>query len=157
MFGPESRGQTTYPMEQSRSIGSCVLLLQDSAGTNSTRDASIIDPNILSTSTYVHAMVDCLRDYWLSFFTKGLIKEVLPPGNINPYASDEDLRTFVVNNIDTNHHPVGTCKVGSDSNELAVVDKIFLVQGMSNSLASGGCMPPGYSPKYPVATPMYPS
>jgi choline dehydrogenase len=137
MFGPEPEGQTSYQMELSGNFGSCVPLRQESAGTvrlqsNSSLDAPLIDPNVLSTSNDVEALVVCLRDFLLPFF-KGLIaKDLLSPGNIDPDASDEDLQTFVINNIGTNHHPVGTCKVGSDLDELAVVDKNFLVRGMSN-------------------------
>jgi choline dehydrogenase len=137
MFGPEPEGQTSYQMELSGNFGSCVPLRHDSAGTvrlqsKNSLDAPLIDPNILSTSNDVETLVDCLRDFLLPFF-KGLIaKDLLSAGNIDPDASDEDLRTFVINNIAPNHHPVGTCKVGSDSDELAVVDKNFLVRGMSN-------------------------
>jgi choline dehydrogenase-like flavoprotein len=64
-------------------------------------------------------------------FFKGLIaKGLLSPGNINPDADDEELNDFVVANVGTNHHPVGTCRVGTDYN--AVVDKDFKVRGMSN-------------------------
>jgi choline dehydrogenase len=137
MFGPEPEGQTSYQMELSGNFGSCIPLRHDSVGTvrlqsNSALDAPLIDPNILSTSNDVETLVDCLRDFLLPFF-KGLIaKDLVSPGSIDPDASDEDLLTFVINNIGTNHHPVGTCKVGSDSDELAVVDKDFLVRGMSN-------------------------
>jgi choline dehydrogenase len=135
MFGPEWEGQTSFQMELSGNFGSCVPLRQDSQGTvrlqsNSTADPPLIDPNILSTQNDIDRLVECLRDYLLPFF-KGLIaKGLLSPGNINPDASDEELYDFVVANVGTNHHPVGTCRVGTDSH--AVVDKDFKVRGMSN-------------------------
>ena len=57
---------------------------------------------------------------------------LLSPGNLDPNASDDELYDFVVSNIASNHHPVGTCKVGADTDPMAVVDKDFKVRGTSN-------------------------
>jgi choline dehydrogenase len=137
MFGPEPTGLTKFQIELSGNYGSCVPLRQESHGTvrlqsNSPFALPLIDPNVLSTTNDIDQLVECLRDYLLPFFD-GLIQQgLLSPGNLDPSATDEELRSFVIQNVASNHHPVGTCKVGPDGDHMAVLDKDFKVRGVSN-------------------------
>ena len=54
-------------------------------------------------------------------------------GEIRPgrdKASDEELNAFIANTAATAHHPLGTCKMGIDSDEMAVVDPELRVRGV---------------------------
>ena len=58
---------------------------------------------------------------------------LVSPGNIDPNATRDELRDWIYTNIGSNHHPVGTCKVGNtDSDPSAVIDKDFRVAGIQN-------------------------
>ena len=137
IFGPEPTGQTKFQLEVSGNFGSCVPLRQESQGTirlqsNSYDDQPVIDPNILSTENDVNDLVECLRDFLLPFWKNVMDQNLVSPGNLNPDATDDELKEFVLENIASNHHPVGTCKVGTDDDDMAVLDKDFKVRGFSN-------------------------
>jgi choline dehydrogenase len=54
--------------------------------------------------------------------------EEIFPGNAA--QSDEDLNTFIRRKAESIYHPVGTCKMGSDSDAMAVVDTHCKVRGV---------------------------
>jgi choline dehydrogenase len=132
MFGPEAKGATSYQFELSGTYGSSIPLRQQSQGTvtlNSTDplDPPIIDPMILSED--VDAVVLGLQNYILPFFKALVNQGALEVGNISPNATLAELQDFVATNMASNHHPVGTCKVGSQGDPMAVVDSDFKVRG----------------------------
>ncbi|MET1026352.1 MAG: GMC oxidoreductase, partial [Dongiaceae bacterium] len=45
-------------------------------------------------------------------------------------TTDADIDTHIRNTSITVHHPIGTCKMGLDSDELAVVDQQLRVRGI---------------------------
>jgi choline dehydrogenase len=92
----------------------------------------IIDPNVLSTSSDVDNMVDGLENYLLPFFQGLIDKNLVTTNSLSPSASAEEIRQYVIERFDTNHHPVGTCKIGSSSDPMAVVDSNFVVRGTAN-------------------------
>ena len=53
----------------------------------------------------------------------------MPGESIN---SDEDLINYSKKMIKTNWHPVGTCKMGKDSDEMAVLNTKLEVKGIKN-------------------------
>jgi choline dehydrogenase len=58
-------------------------------------------------------------------FDQYLGEEVAPSINI---TSDEDIKAYIRQNCDSTYHPVGTCKMGTDS--MAVVDSQLRVHGV---------------------------
>lgn len=58
-------------------------------------------------------------------FDEYLGEEVAPSINV---TSDEDIKAYIRQNCDTTYHPVGTCKMGTDS--MAVVDPELRVYGV---------------------------
>jgi choline dehydrogenase len=46
--------------------------------------------------------------------------------------SDQDLERHCKRNVKTNYHPVGTCRMGPDGDEMAVLDEKLRVRGIQN-------------------------
>jgi choline dehydrogenase len=57
-----------------------------------------------------------------------MIVQEMSPGPAR--QSDAELASYARRVVKTNYHPVGTCKAGDDSDELAVVDAKFSVRGL---------------------------
>ena len=57
----------------------------------------------------------------MSLFSTGIRGEELLPGA--DVVSDEELEAWVVQNVDTGYHPVGTCRMSADPRD-GVVDGI---------------------------------
>ena len=53
-------------------------------------------------------------------------------GELTPARSDAELDDHIRNTAITLHHPAGTCKMGRDSDETAVVDPHLRVRGVEN-------------------------
>lgn len=65
--------------------------------------------------------------------------EMIPGDHVQ---SDEDIKAFLRENAETVYHPVGTCKMGSKDDPLAVVDETLKVIGMENlSVVDASVMP----------------
>jgi choline dehydrogenase len=58
-----------------------------------------------------------------------VLEETVPGQSIN---SDEDLINYSKKMIKTNWHPVGTCKMGKDNDEMAVLNTKLEVKGIKN-------------------------
>ena len=56
--------------------------------------------------------------------------------------SDETLNAWLMRNIGTSHHISGTCKMGPDSDPMAVLDQFCHVRGVENlRVADASSMP----------------
>lgn len=54
----------------------------------------------------------------------------------------EQLKEYIRNHSDTEYHPVGTCKMGPDSDPMAVVDDQLKFKGIANlRVADASIMP----------------
>ena len=93
-------------------------------------DAPVIQPNYLSEESDRQVLISGLRK----------TIEVMNADAFVPYSqginvpaahsSDDDLWQHVLNILETVYHPVGTCKMGPASDELAVVDAHLRVHGV---------------------------
>ncbi|WP_211224718.1 GMC family oxidoreductase [Oceanospirillum beijerinckii] len=96
---------------------------------NSPNDSLLIDPNFFADEKDLHLMV---KGWHLQrnileakAFDRYRGKPLYPVNANDPEAVIEDIR----NRADTQYHPVGTCKMGPDSDPLAVVDHQLRVKG----------------------------
>ena len=96
-------------------------------------DLPLINPNFLSHKDDIKIFLDSLRLAREVIKTKPLsdiiIDEILPGSEVN---SDDDLITYSKKMIKTNWHPVGTCKMGNDQDEMAVLNNKLQVRGIKN-------------------------
>lgn len=138
-FGPETSGQTTYQLSLSGNFGSVSPLRQESVGTvllgsSTFSDLPIIDPNVLGTTNDVDVLVAGVKDFLLPFFGSLIDSGFLSAGSLDPAtATDAEIRMYVLDNVSSGYHAVGTCKVGDTATDaMAVVDSNFLVKGTPN-------------------------
>ena len=97
------------------------------------KDLPLINPNFLSQKEDIQILLEAVKLARDVIKTKPLsdiiVKEFLPGDSI---SSDEDLINYCKKMIKTNWHPVGTCKMGKDSDEMAVLDTKLEVRGIKN-------------------------
>jgi choline dehydrogenase-like flavoprotein len=113
-------------------------------GLNSTdpRDAPMIDPKFLSDERDLQLLLKGGQMQQRIIESKpfdGLRGKMLYPTRIDdPVGMEQDIRT----RADTQYHPVGTCKMGPDSDPLAVVDARLRVRGIAGlRVADASIMP----------------
>ena len=113
-------------------------------GLNSTdpRDAPMIDPKFLSDERDLQLLLKGGQMQQRIIESKpfdGLRGKMLYPTRIDdPVGMEQDIR----NRADTQYHPVGTCKMGPDSDPLAVVDARLRVRGIAGlRVADASIMP----------------
>ena len=96
-------------------------------------DLPLVNPNFLSHQDDINIFLDSLklaRKVTETQPLNNIIKEEILPGkDIN---TDEDLIKYTKKMIKTNWHPVGTCKMGSEKDEMAVVNNKLQVRGIKN-------------------------
>lgn len=93
--------------------------------------APLIDPNYFSDAEDLEVMVKGLkiaRKVLACDAFKPHLREEIEPGE--HVQSDDDIREYIRNTITTIFHPAGTCKMGPDSDPMAVVDDRLRVHGM---------------------------
>ena len=128
----------------------CVTLQRPkSAGSIALRSADPheqpnIDINLLADEEDVRRMADGVRRAW-SLLTCGPIAEktaaILGP-TAELVANDEALEQFLRERVSHLVHPVGTCKMGTPEDELAVVDSQGRVHGLDGlRIADASIMP----------------
>lgn len=92
-------------------------------------DAPIIEPNYLTNETDLDTLVRSVK----------IVKEMAKTKAFQPYcgaavcqalSTDEEIKEFVRNTVETLYHPIGTCKMGND--KMAVVDDKLKVHGIEN-------------------------
>ena len=96
-------------------------------------DFPLINPNFLSNKEDLDVILSGVKLARKVIRTKPLsdiiIKEFLPGEFI---SSDEKLINYCKKMIKTNWHPVGTCKMGKDSDEMSVLNTKLEVKGVKN-------------------------
>jgi choline dehydrogenase len=96
-------------------------------------DLPLIDPNFLSHENDMSVMLNAVKLARKVIQTKPLsdivLEETVPGLSIN---SDEDLINYSKKMIKTNWHPVGTCKMGKENDEMAVLNTKLEVKGIKN-------------------------
>ena len=96
-------------------------------------DLPNINPNFLSNQDDINTLLQSVKLARKIIKTKPLsdiiLEEVLPGENIN---SDDTLIDYCKKMIKTNWHPVGTCKMGKDNDNSAVLNSKLQVKGIDN-------------------------
>ena len=96
-------------------------------------DFPLINPNFLSNKEDLDVILSGVKLARKVIRTKPLseiiVKEFLPGDSI---SSDERLINYCKKMIKTNWHPVGTCKMGKDSDDMSVLNTKLEVKGVKN-------------------------
>ena len=99
---------------------------------NHPADQALIDPNYLSAQEDQQVMIEGVRiaRKLLSApdFDKFQGSELYPGDDAQ---TDEEILEFLRERAETIYHPIGTCKMGSDDDEMAVVDNQLRVRGVA--------------------------
>ena len=100
---------------------------------NNPMEAPLIDPNYLSTEQDKWELRQCVRlireIFGQQAFNEFRGREVAPGSDVQ---SDEELDQFIREKSDTDYHPSCTCKMGSVTDPLAVVDNEAKIIGLEN-------------------------
>ena len=100
-------------------------------GSDNPREPIRVDPNYLSDADDRAAFVEAVhlaRDIFSQTSFEGLAGEEIAPGS--SVSSDDQILSFVRETATTGHHPVGTCKMGTDHDPMAVVASSLRVRGV---------------------------
>ena len=96
-------------------------------------DLPIVNPNFLSHEEDIKILLEAVKLARKVINTKPLsdiiIEEYLPGKEI---TSDENLINYCKKMVKTNWHPVGTCKMGKDDDDMAVLNTKLQVKGIQN-------------------------
>ena len=96
-------------------------------------DLPNINPNFLSHEEDIKTFVSSLKLAREVINTKPLsdiiLEEILPGKDVK---DDESLINYCKKMVKTNWHPVGTCKMGKDSDNMAVLNSNLQVRGIKN-------------------------
>ena len=96
-------------------------------------DLPNINPNFLSNNDDIETFISSLKLARKVINTKPLsdiiLEEILPGKNVN---DDQSLTNYCKKMVKTNWHPVGTCKMGKDSDDMAVLNSKLQVKGIEN-------------------------
>ena len=97
------------------------------------KDRPLVNPNFLSNDEDLSLILDAVKLARKVLKTKPLsdivIKETLPGEFIK---NDEELKNYCKKMIKTNWHPVGTCKMGTEDDEMSVLNTKLQVKGIEN-------------------------
>ena len=95
-------------------------------------DAPLIDPNYLATERDLEMMLDALnwsrRILGAPAFGPYRKSELEPGADV---TSRDDLISFIRQKAETVYHPVGTCKMGGEKDEMSVVTPDLKVKGVT--------------------------
>ena len=106
------------------------------------KQAPLIDPNFLDHEDDLNDLVKGLQkslDIMESSTFDSVKGKMLIPLDRN---NVQQLKDFVRNNADTEYHPVGTCKMGPDSDPMAVVVAQLRLKGIGNLRVVDGSIKP---------------
>ena len=106
-------------------------------------DAPRILCNFMSTDydiKMMHRAFELNREVMSQPAFQALIKDEIEPGfQVKSYA---DIHDYILENVAGDYHPVGTCKIGADTDPMAVVDSRLRVFGIENlRIADASVMP----------------
>ena len=106
-------------------------------------DHPVINPNFLSQEKDRYDLIEGIKAMRnvvsQSAFDEYRGKELQPGINVQ---SDNELLESIRRFTTTGHHPVGTCKMGTESDQTAVVDPSLKVRGIDNlRIVDGSIMP----------------
>ncbi|MBZ9747784.1 GMC family oxidoreductase [Mesorhizobium sp. CO1-1-7] len=97
------------------------------------KDMPVVSPHLLAHPEDMKEMISGQRYFLKAFRTKPLADRVkaiaVPAGNED---SDEALAKHCKRFVKTNYHPAGTCRMGPDSDRMAVLDAAMRVRGIDN-------------------------
>ena len=118
--------------------GRIIMLHPESRGTVSLASANPgalarIKQNFMSTDrewTVVRAALRKMQDIMSQPAMAPFIGKPIAP--VSAKSSDTELDEHIRNTAITLHHPLGTCKMGPDNDETAVVDSVCCVRGVDN-------------------------
>ena len=95
------------------------------------KDRPLVNPNFLSNDDDLSLILDAVKLARKVLKTKPLsdivIEESLPGEFIK---NDEELKNYCKKMIKTNWHPVGTCKMGTEDDEMSVLNTKLQVKGI---------------------------
>ncbi len=147
VFQPAKRPQASFPFPIGHGMAiSPVALYPRSRGSVSLASPDpmtppIIDPNLLSVSEDLAPLVYGLRlarqVFASSAFARFAAKESSPGADV---VTDEQLAQYIEAQAYTVHHPVSTCRMGTDTN--AVVDPELRVSGLEGLRVADGSVFP---------------
>jgi choline dehydrogenase len=106
-------------------------------------DDPVVDPNWLSHPDDVSRLLRAfkyLREIASTDPFAAIIRNEVMPGV--EVLSDEDLIRFIRDTTESNYHPVGTCRMGSDEDPMAVLSTDLKVRGTTNLRVFDGSMMP---------------
>jgi 4-pyridoxate dehydrogenase len=125
-----------------------VLLQPESRGmislaSNDPAQPAIIRQNFLATESdrrTIRTIVRRMREIGAQAPLRPFIAEELAPGA--GHTTDAEIDAFVRRTAITLHHPVGTCKMGADNDESAVLDSRMRVRGLTGlRVIDGSALP----------------
>ncbi|MDG4898441.1 GMC family oxidoreductase [Mesorhizobium sp. WSM4976] len=96
-------------------------------------DMPVVSPHLLKHQDDMQEMIAGQRYFLKAFHAKPLadrIKAVAVPREND--LSDEALEKHCKRFVKTNYHPAGTCRMGPDSDRMAVLDAAMRVRGIEN-------------------------
>lgn len=136
-----------------------VLLHPESRGTVRLASADptaapVIDPNYLGAAADIEAMVKGVRTL-LRLTQTEVLKPLTEQVSPSPDISDADLSAFVRGNASTVFHPVGTAKMGPDTDPMAVVDARLKVRGIDNLRVADASIFPTLTSGHTMAPAIY--
>ena len=95
------------------------------------KDRALVNPNFLSDEDDLNLILNAVKLARKVLKTKPLsdivIEETLPGKDIQ---NDEELKNYCKKMIKTNWHPVGTCKMGTEDDEMSVLNTKLKVKGI---------------------------
>ena len=95
------------------------------------KDRPLVNPNFLSNDDDLNLILDAVKLARKVLKTKPLsdivIEESLP-GKFT--KNDQELKNYCKKMIKTNWHPVGTCKMGNENDNMAVLNTKLQVKGI---------------------------
>ena len=99
---------------------------------NDVKDMPLIDPNFLADQDDLNRLAKGLQKALDVMESKAF--DNVKGKMLYPLERDniEQLKHYIINNGDTEYHPVGTCKMGTDDDAMAVVDNQLRVRGIVN-------------------------
>jgi choline dehydrogenase len=163
IMGPAAEKQEHWPYVPSIHMFYCLMLNVDASGhVKLLSKDPLADP--LIESGYFKNNVDqkrVVQVFRKLFAWADKMNKVLPltqssagpyPLRISPASSDADIINEVRNTADTHWHVSGTCKMGNDADNLAVVDGQFRVRGVKQLRVVDASAMPVVPNGHPMAT-----